>query len=67
MNILTLRVKQVLALVAGPLLMFGQAAISGSLGYPIDFGPLITVFTGVGSSLAAMGLFDVGKRVAAPG
>jgi hypothetical protein len=56
-------VKQILALVAGPLLMWASTAIGNALGYPIDFQPLIQLFTGLTSSLAAMGLFDVGKKV----
>lgn len=54
--------KQILALVAGPLLMWGQTALSTALGYPIDFGPLIELFAGLTSAFAAMGLFDIGKR-----
>lgn len=56
-------IKQVLALVAGPLLLFAQSALSGWLGYPIDFSPLIQLIGGLGSGLAAMGLFDVGERL----
>ena len=56
-------VKQILALVAGPLFMYASVAIGNALGYPIDFQPLIQLFTGLTSSLAAMGLFDVGKKV----
>lgn len=56
-------VKQVLALVAGPLLLAAQSALTSWLGYKIDLGPLIALFGGLSSGLAAMGLFDIGKRV----
>ena len=56
-------VKQILALVAGPLLLWAQTALTAAIGYPVDFGPLIELFAGLSSGLAAMGLFDVGKRV----
>ena len=52
-------VKQILALVMGPLLMWGATALGGLLGYPIDFSPIAAVFAGP----AAMGLFDVAKKV----
>ena len=56
-------IKQILAIVAGPLLLYVQGVISGALGYPIDFGPLIAIFAGGTSGLAAMGVFDVVKKV----
>lgn len=52
-------VKQVLALVAGPVLMYLSTALSGVIGYPIDFTALIQLFAGLGSGLAAMGMFDM--------
>lgn len=55
-------VKQIIALIAGPLLIMGQTALSGLLGYPIDFGLLIELFAGLSVGLAAMGMFDIGKR-----
>ncbi|NIO41040.1 MAG: hypothetical protein GTO41_13230 [Burkholderiales bacterium] len=55
-------IKQVLALVAGPVLMWASTAISSALGYAIDFGPLIEVFSGLVTGLAGMGLFDVAKK-----
>jgi len=56
-------VKQVLALVAGPLLLVAQSALTNWLGYEIDLGPLIALFAGLSSGLAAMGMFDIVKRV----
>lgn len=52
-------VKQILAVVMGPVLLYVQGLISSALGYPIDFAPLIGLFSG----LAAMGVFDVGKKI----
>ncbi len=55
-------VKQIIALVAGPLLIMGQTALSALLGYPIDFGLLVELFAGLSVGFAAMGMFDIGKR-----
>ena len=56
-------VKRIVALVAGPALMALSTYVSGALGHPVDFGPWITVLTGIGSVPMALGLFDTVGRV----
>lgn len=54
--------KQILALAGGPLLMmFAQPALSGALGYPIDFSPIANALGGLISSAVAMAAFDTAK------
>jgi hypothetical protein len=56
-------VKQVLALVAAPLLTWAASILSGALGHPIDFSSLIeAILVSVGSGLGAIGLFEVSKK-----
>jgi hypothetical protein len=56
-------VKQVLALVASPLLMWLAGLVSDAIGYPVDFKSLIdAIVAATGSGLTAMGAFDVLKK-----
>ena len=55
--------KQTIALIIGPLLMLAQTALINAFGYPIDLTPIAAVFTGAGTAFAAMGMFDVGKKL----
>jgi hypothetical protein len=59
-------VKQVLALVAAPLLTWAASAISTALGHPVDFSSLVeAILLAVGTGLASMGAFDVLKNAGA--
>jgi len=56
-------VKQILALVAGPVLVPVAAWLSSLLGAPIDLTAIIVALGGAISALAGMGVYDVTKRV----
>lgn len=61
-------VKQVIALVASPLLTWAASTVSTALGYPVDFSSLIeALVSATGSGLTAMGMFDVLKTLGAVG
>ena len=61
-------VKQVIALVASPLLTWLASVVSNALGHPVDFSSLIeALVAATGSGLTAMGLFDVLKTVGVTG
>jgi len=55
--------RQVIALAGGPGVLALGSALSGWLGYPIDLTPIATILAGLTSGLAAMGIFDVGKKM----
>lgn len=61
-------VKQVIALVASPLLTWLGSVVSNALGYPVDFSSLVdALVAATGSGLTAMGMFDVLKTLGAVG
>ena len=61
-------VKQVIALVAAPLLTWLAGIASNALGYPVDFASLIdAIAAATGSGLSAMGIFDVLKKLGVVG
>ncbi len=55
--------KQILALAGGPAVLALGSVLSGWLGTPIDLTPIATLLAGLVSVFAAMGLFDVGKKL----
>lgn len=58
--------KQIIALIAGPLLMPLGIWLTGLLGAPIDFTPIIIALGGAVAGLMSMGVYDVGlKRIKA--
>jgi len=61
-------VKQILALVAAPVLTWAAAKLGGAIGYQVDFTSLIEAITAaVGSGFTAMGVFDVLNRLGVVG
>lgn len=52
--------KQILALAAGPVLMMVLGpAVSGALGYPVDFSALAAALGGLASGATAIAAFDL--------
>jgi hypothetical protein len=60
--------KQVIAIVASPLLTWAASILSNALGYPVDFSGLIEALAAAtGSGFTAMGVFDVLKSLGVVG
>lgn len=56
-------VKQILAVAAGPLLLWASTAASQALGIEVDFSPIATVLAGLSSGLMATGVHQVKQRI----